>query len=627
MKYLPKAVHVCLFLLLLSTGITVNAQQKDILKFAVVTDTHIGKQGNNTGLKAIVNDINKNPEVDFVLHAGDISDFGYDEELGEAKALMDGLSKPYFIVPGNHDTGWSGSGGLIYDKLWKEQKFVKDINGVRFIGFSTGPYGRMSRGYVPLDQMRWLDSLIQVTPKQQPVIFISHYSLDEGLSNYNQVIDKLHRVNTLAVLCGHGHINKLFDYNGIRGIMTRTAQIRQGTLAYNVFSLTPDTLHVTMVEVGQPANQAWATLPMPPKKNKSTTKLSENNASVIDPQFTNVQAVWTYQDEGNIVAAPAVWKNSVLIGNLLGEFKSLDAANAKVNWRFKTGKSIHSSAEIAGNRVVFASADSNIYCLNAKNGKLIWKVKTMAPALASPTIERGVVYIGSSDLKFRAIDLKTGKVTWSFEGLAGFPPSKPAVADGKVVFGTWNKTLYALNTKDGSLAWQWRNDEKSHYYSPAMSIPVIQNGKVYMVAPDEKLREYNLGTGEQTFVTDQFRVRESLGGNAERNLLVAKTMQDTIVAWSTQGREPEPIMNISGGYGRDFSFSAPVFSGSTFYFGTTFGRVYAIDMEGKNIEWIYELSEDMINTVKPLADGSVVATSVDGKIVLLQAREKIGKLN
>ena len=620
MKYIFQVFILFLILPFTCLGLAANVPLTDTLKFAVVTDTHIGKTGNNTGLKTIVNDINKNPKIDFVLHAGDVSDFGYDNQLSEAKLLMDGLNKPYFIVPGNHDTGWSGSGSLIYNKLWQEQKFVTDIKGVRVIGFSTGPYGRMSRGYVPLDQMRWLDSLVAVTPKQQPVIFISHYPLDEGLSNYQEVINKIHRLNTLAVFCGHGHVNKLFDYNGITGIMTRTAQIRQGTLAYNVVNLTKDSLHVKMVEIGQPAHKYWASLSIPPTKNRTPPAGNNETGSAIEPAYQNVKAVWTYQDKGNIVATPALWKNNVLIGNLLGEFKSLKAKNATLNWTFKTKQSIYSSAEVAGNKVVFASADSSIYCLNAKNGKLIWKVKTQAPVLASPAIQNNMVYIGSSDLKFRAIDLRSGKIIWLHEGLAGFPNSKPAVAEGKVVFGTWNKTLYALNTHNGTLAWKWTNNDYSHYYSPAMSIPVIQNGKVYMVAPDEKLREFDLNTGEQTFVTNQFRVRESLGGDAKHNWLVAKTMQDTIVAWSTQNGRPEPILRLPGGFGKDFSFSAPMVQGPNVFFGTTFGRVYAVNMARKSITWIYALGQDMVNTVKPLPKGGVVATTADGKIALLKAK-------
>ena len=600
-------------------GYTSDGQPKDTLKFAVVTDTHIGKQGNAAGLAAIVRDINQKADVDFVLHAGDISDFGYDEELEEAKSLMDGLSKPYYIVPGNHDTGWSASGGLVYDKLWKEQKFVTDINGVRFIGISTGPYGRMSRGYVPLDQMRWLDSLVAVTPRQQPVILLTHYPLNDGLSNYEELLKKLHHLNTVAILCGHGHANKVFDFGGITGIMTRTAQVRQGTLAYNTFYLTSDSIHVNMVEVGTTSKEArWASLPVASKPDPTgyTSTKEDANAS-INPKYQGVQAVWTYQDKGNIVSTPAVWRNQVLTGNLLGEFKSLKADNAKVNWTYKAGKAIYSSAEVAGSRVVFASADSAVYCLNARIGKLIWRMKTGAPVLASPVIDQDRVYIGSSDLTFRALDLKTGKVVWAYEGLAGFPPGKPAVANGKVVFGTWGKTLYALNTSDGTLAWKWENNAYSQYYSPAMAVPVIQNGKVYMVAPDEKLREFDINTGKQTYESDAYRVRESLGGSSEKDWLLAKTMQDTIVAWSTRGKVPETIFHISGNYGKDFSLSTPVFEGNTAYFGTTYGRVYAVDMEKKKVKWIYQLSKDTINTVRPLPGGKVIATSVDGKIALL----------
>ncbi|WP_224998267.1 PQQ-binding-like beta-propeller repeat protein [Cesiribacter sp. SM1] len=620
MKYFKSICFALLTIPCLSFGFQQQQQQGDTLRFAVVTDTHIGKSGNNKGLAAIVEDINQNPEIDFVLHAGDVSDFGTASQLADAKNLMEGLTKPYYIVPGNHDTGWSDSGGLTYNVHWKDQKFLADIGGVRFIGVSTGPYGRMSRGYVPLDQMRWLDSLVMVTPKDQRVVFLTHYPLDEGLSNYYQLIEKLRELNTVAVFVGHGHVNKVFNFGGITGVMTRTAQSRKGTFAYNTVTLTPDSVLVKMVDVGQPANPLWASLRLRGNTERPPFSAPESDAAPVRKEHQDVKAVWTYQDRGNIVASPAIWKNSVLIGNLLGEFKSLDVETAKVNWQFRAGQSIYSTADVAGNRVVFGAADSTIYCLNAKTGSLLWKVKTGAPVLASPVIDNKRVYIGSSDLKFRAIDLASGKVIWTYEGLAGFPPSKPAVGEGKVVFGTWNKTLYALNTKDGSLAWEWKNNDYSHYYSPAMSIPVIQNGKVYMVAPDEKLREFDLKTGEQTFVSDRFRVRESLGGKSSKNWLVAKTMQDTIVAWSTKKGQPEPIFKISGEFGRDFSHSAPAFDDrTTFFFGTTFGRVYAVDIEAKQVKWIYQLSEDMVNTVKPLKNGAgVLATSADGKIVLLR---------
>jgi len=600
-----------------SFGNTVKVQKSDTLKFAIIADTHIGKPANSIGLRAIIKDINNNPEINFVIHVGDISNFGSDNQLREAKSIMDRLDKPYYLVPGNHDTGWSASGGLIYDKLWKEQKFVTDIAGVRFIGFSTGPYSRMSRGYVPLDQMRWLDSLVRVTPKTKPVIFIGHYPLDSGLSNYKEIINKMNKLNTLAIFCGHGHANKLFDYDGITGIMTQTTQLRQGKLTYNLVNLTKDSLIVKRVEVGDLEPVNWASISVQGKKDRNFVTTDQSGRTPINIEYRKVQVYFDYQDKGNIVSTPAIWKNQVLFGNLLGEFKSLNPETNSINWSFKTTQSIFSSPEVSGNKVVFASADSAIYCLNARNGKLIWRVKTGAPVLASPVIKNNIVYIGGSDSIFRALDLSHGNEIWSFDDMQGYSVSKPSVANGKVVFGTWAKMIYSLNAKNGDLAWKWCNQEYSQFYSPALCVPVIQNAKVYVVAPDEKLREFDLSTGEQTFQTDKFNVRESLGGNDKKDWLLAKTTQDSIVAWSTKRGKPELILNITGDFGDDFSASMPAFYGNIAYFGTTYGRVYAIDVKAKEIKWVYQLSNDMINSVRTLKDGKVIATSVDGKIVIL----------
>lgn len=624
MKFFLSFLLPLLFLPQLSLGQEGNNKVDYPLNFAVVTDTHIGKNKTSEGLREIVNSINTDSNIEFVLHAGDISDFGTDDELEEAKFLLDKLTVPYLIVPGNHDTGWSSSGSLIYDKLWEKQNFVKDIQGVRFIGFSTGPYGRMSRGYVPLEQLKWLDSLVKITPSKQPVIFLTHYPLDKGLSNYEKVIDIMHKMRTIAVFSGHVHVNKVVDYEGIPGIMTRTAQMRNSTLAYNIVKLTRDSLLVKQAEVGKPAQSNWASLEVPDeiirRKDTSNTALRKP----IPEEYQDVELLWTFQDDANIVSTPVEWKGNILFGNLSGKFKSINPENDKVNWSFDAGEAIYSSPDISGNNVVFASADSTVYNLDASTGELLWKYRTEAPVLASPVIEGDRVFIGSSDPAFRSLDLKSGEQVWTFNEIEGFPASKPAVGDELVIFGTWGKTIYALNKKDGSLAWKWKNEDYSRYYSPAMVVPVIQNNKVYIVAPDEKLREFDLETGEQTFVTDKFRVRESLGGAAEKDILLAKTMQDSIVAWSTKKDKPELIFNIDGGFGNDFSASMPVFLEDIAVFGTTFGRVYAVDLKSKKVKWAYQASEDMINTVRPLKGNKVLATSVDGKIVILKGGDFSG---
>lgn len=591
----------------------------DTLRFALITDTHIGKPGNDAGLATIVADINRNPRLTFVVVTGDVSDFGTSAQLQQAKALLDQLNKPYYCLPGNHDTGWSSSGGLAFTSLWHDQKFVADIQGVRCIGVSTGPYGRMSRGYVPQDQLSWLDSLTRVTPPEQPVLFFAHYPLNDELSNAPQLIERLRRLRTQAIFCGHGHRNQLFDFGGLPGVMTQTAQRRAGMLAYTTVALTTDSVLLCTVNPGQPATAPWGRFkPAQLPAAASAPQLPER-ATLPYPAGP---VVWQRQDSGNIVATPAVWRKAALVGNLLGEFKSLSLRDGRPNWTFRSRQPLYSSPAVAGSRVVFGSADSTIYCLHARTGRVLWQVKTGGAVLASPLLAGNVVYIGSSDLTFRALDLATGALRWAHPGLAGFPPGTPALADGKVVFGTWNQTLYALHAKDGRLAWQWRNEQRSAYYSPAMCTPVIQHGVVYVVAPDEQLHGFSLSTGEPVVTDSRWRVRESLGGDPKGQLLVAKTMRDSVVAWhTTPGNPPTPALQLHAGFGADFSASMPVFTPQLAVFGTTFGSVYAVDVVQQRVRWCYALGTDMVNTPRVVKRGRVLVSSADGQLALLAADE------
>ena len=69
------------------------------------------------------------------------------EELSLAKSILDDLNKPYYIIPGNHDTKWSESGCTDFLKLWGNDRFVFDNDKFLFIGLHEGPRMRMADGY------------------------------------------------------------------------------------------------------------------------------------------------------------------------------------------------------------------------------------------------------------------------------------------------------------------------------------------------------------------------------------------------------------------------------------------------------------------------------------------------
>jgi outer membrane protein assembly factor BamB len=269
---------------------------------------------------------------------------------------------------------------------------------------------------------------------------------------------------------------------------------------------------------------------------------------------------------------------------------------------------------------VVGSADGFIYCLSEK-GKLVWKVKTDAAVLGSPLVAHNTVLIGGSDHHFRAIDLTSGKQIWSFDSLQGPVTSKPVLYKEAVIFGAWDKNLYAVNKKDGTLLWKWNNGSSVINYSPAACIPVVHNNVVYVAAPDRVLSAIDATTGKTLWRTAEAAVRESIGISEDSAFVYGKTMNDTIVAFQTNAIKPVAAWKYNTGYGYEHTPSALIEKEGILFFSTKNGVVYAIDPKKRETVWAYKIDNSMVNTLNVLDKRTVIASTMDGKVCLLQSAD------
>ena len=98
-------------------------------KFAVVTDSHIFYTNFNT----VLDDINKNEDISFVIFGGDLAEQGLLKEYELFYGLMENLQKPYLTVIGNHD--YNSNGGEIYMKMFGDYNYSFKFNENKFIFF------------------------------------------------------------------------------------------------------------------------------------------------------------------------------------------------------------------------------------------------------------------------------------------------------------------------------------------------------------------------------------------------------------------------------------------------------------------------------------------------------------
>ena len=603
-----------IFLFIVNSGAAAQT-----FKYAFVTDTHVGVSSGEDDLKITVKDINNQKDIDFVLITGDVTEMGTKGEIAIAKKVLSSLKRPWYAIPGNHDTGWSESGGVDFIKAFGD-KFTFDHNGYRFIACASGPYVRMSDGHIPRDAVIWLDKILAKTPVDMPLVFINHYPIDNSLDNWYEATDRIKKYNIQYAICGHGHANQALDFEGVPGTMGRSnLRAKDSVGGYNIVTMRGDSVFFAVKRPNLPVEPAWRKIKLGRFKSNVTDSLIRPSYSVNDT-YPQVGKIWSYHAPANVVLTPAANSELVVMGNSIGEVTALTLSDGKQIWKYETKGAVYSSPVIHGNKVILGSGDGSVYSLRLNDGKKLWKYKTSAAVLGSPVVENNIVYIGGSDGSFRALNVQTGKLLWSFNGVEGAIVGKPLIYKEMVIFGSWGRHLYALNIKTGELVWKWNNGNGNRMFSPAMCTPVAHNGIVYIAAPDRYLSAIDAATGATLWRNKEATVRESIGISEDGSIIFGKTMNDDIVAYNTQSTDPGVLWRLNLGFGYEHVPSMLIAKFGQVTFGTKNGVVYCFDPSARKLSWAHKVDNSMVNTVNVLSESTVLVATMDGVISLLKTK-------
>lgn len=586
-------------------------------KFAQVTDTHVGGHSGADDLRRTVADLNNLHDIDFVILSGDVTEFGSDDELKLAKQILDSLNLPLYIIPGNHDSNWSESGANSFRKVFGAEMFFFEHKGYQFIGTTSGPNMRMSPGQIPRENLVWVDSIFKAYPDyDKPLISINHYPLDESLNNWFELTGRLHTRNIQLALCGHGHNNKLYDWDGIPGVMSRSnLRAKEDVGGYNIVTLTGDSAFFQVRKPGVETMDYWLKIPM--KRHHFSKDYVRPSYAVNEESKSRL--LWEYQDHGDIGAGISHDNKYLFTANTVGEVYALDQKTGKLVWTFKSGGKVYSTPAVSKGVVVVGSSDHNVYGLDARTGKQLWVVETDKAVLGSPVIHKDRAYIGGSDGVFRCIRIADGKILWTFEGVKGYVSTLPTIADQKVIFGSWNNGFYALDIHAGSLVWEWNNGHANRMFSAAACYPVVSNNRVFIVAPDRYMTALDLKTGKQIWreKKDPYRVRESIGLSYDQKLVYAKTMDGELIGVSVKANEMAIDWQSALKLPYELTPSAIYSSANLIFVPNSSGLLSAIDSRSGAVRWQYKITNSMVNPPLVLKN-RVVASTMDGKIVMLK---------
>ncbi len=104
---------------------------KETIRFALVGDT----QRWYDETVDFVNELNRRNDIDFVIHGGDLSDFGMTKEFIWMRDILAKLKVPYVALLGNHDC--LANGEDIFRKIYGEPNFSFFAGNIKFVCLNT----------------------------------------------------------------------------------------------------------------------------------------------------------------------------------------------------------------------------------------------------------------------------------------------------------------------------------------------------------------------------------------------------------------------------------------------------------------------------------------------------------
>ncbi len=216
---------------------------------------------------------------------------------------------------------------------------------------------------------------------------------------------------------------------------------------------------------------------------------------------------WKYQ-AGNPIgeSSPAVARDTVFVGDTDGILHAVRSKDGTRLWTFKTDAEIKSSPVVVDTTVLVGSYDGHLYALDAATGKLKWKFETDGPVHATPAVRDGVVYIAGCDESFRGVSIADGKQVFQLAAGANTAAS-PLIEGDRAYFGTFNNEVLAFDLRAKKILWRYENPDRQF---PFYSSGAFANGRVIVGSRDKLVHAIDAASGKKAWTfTARARVDSS----------------------------------------------------------------------------------------------------------------------
>ncbi len=298
---------------------------------------------------------------------------------------------------------------------------------------------------------------------------------------------------------------------------------------------------------------------------------------------------------GPVFGSPVIDGNTVFYASQDSALHAIDLTSGKEKWKFTFFGASRSTPYIYNDNVFVISEDGLLYNVNKNTGKLTWQFVTPQGVLgerkydradyyqSSPLVYNDKVYFGMGDCLY-VVNVASGTIAWNYK-TGNLVHTKPAISNDKVIFGSYDGNVYALNNQTGSLIWKFKTVGQRYFPNgEVMGNPIVSKNQVFVGARDYNFYAIEINTGychwnkqfPKGWALSATLLKDSILyiGTSDDYVMIATDPYSGTESWRAQLK-----YNIFGGM---------ALSESMGYVGTLMGKVFGIDLKTGAIKWTFE---------------------------------------
>lgn len=341
------------------------------------------------------------------------------------------------------------------------------------------------------------------------------------------------------------------------------------------------------------------------------------NNSLTESDTTKAQIVWEINFENESTTGLVISEGKIFINFTDGLVYCLDM-NGKEKWAAEMIGSVHNNSLHYKDLFLAATDEGDLYSINANNGEVLQVLGigeeitsnlSLIDLPAKGYISKAVVF-GTSSGNIYCYDIFTFELNWKHNLSKKKILSTPLVLNDKIIFIDSSASVYCINAKSGVLIWNYISSANLDF--PVIGIPIHARDKIISLSSQKEIFALDQLSGKKIWSTKPISFKTSPKISLLKDELFFIDEKNNLIFLSIRDGKEKSRIEFKEKIISNYVFDS---NGDLSLIGFSDNSIYRITSDKKS-EWILDLGDDSVSSLKILDGNNFLVKISYGKITL-----------